>query len=95
MSVEARVGNVGETSKSKLDFEGICLALFLFKTPVMRSECMQVGRYVGRQAGSPSNHFVWHELNDYYSPTTATDTAFFSFFFFFVRAFDLLFAVGM
>ncbi len=68
---------------------------------------MQVGRYVGRQASSPSNHFILSgsvrpiisfSLNEmiglaYYSPTTAGNLP--DFFLLFVRAFDLLIAVRM
>ncbi len=68
--------------------------LALWKTPVMRNECtggVRAGRLVSRQTGgSPSKQLIQSEWNDqaYYSPMTATETVF-------VRAFDLLIAVGM
>ncbi len=68
VNFKARVGNVGESSKSKLDFESIWKYLFISFGP---------DEMIGRA---------------YYSPTTATDSGFFSFF---VRAFDLLITVRL
>ena len=55
----------------------------------------RVGRYAGRQAGRPSNHFTRSEQNDWMvllravqPGTSFFSSLFFFFFFFFVRAFD-------
>ncbi len=52
--------------------------LAMWKTPVMcsecRSECAQVGRCVGRQAGSSSNHFIWSGWNDWTSLLQSCDS---------------------